>query len=107
MKSRWKDGAPGGGVPLRRVVPSRGIHRDQPGDRQPGGGAVLQQAWNRRAMDQRRQAGSEDDAALLPSVPLEPSPAGIELLAYNLGNLWAAAGTAEKDRELVADEFAA
>jgi hypothetical protein len=39
-------------------------------------------------MDQRRQAGSEDDAALLPSVPLEPSPAGIELLAYNLGNLW-------------------
>jgi len=29
-------------------------------------------------MDQGRQAGGEDDAALLPSVPLEPSPAGIE-----------------------------
>jgi len=29
---------------LWRTVPSRGINRDQPGDGQPGGGAVLQQA---------------------------------------------------------------
>jgi len=38
------EGAPGGGqggVPRRGVVPAGGIHRDQPGDRQPGSGAVL------------------------------------------------------------------
>src|SRR2546425_2507269 len=67
-----EDGAPGGGedrVPLWRAVPSRGIHRDQSGDRQPGGGAVLQQARHCRAMDQGGQAGGEDDSAQLPSVP--------------------------------------
>ena len=42
--SELEDGAAGGGqggVPLWRIVPAGGIHRDQPGDRQPGGGAVL------------------------------------------------------------------
>jgi hypothetical protein len=37
-----------------RAVPSRGIHRHQPGDGQPGGGAVLQQAGDGRAVDQGR-----------------------------------------------------
>jgi hypothetical protein len=35
------------------------------------GSAVLQQAGHGRAVDQGRQAGSEDDAAELPSVPVE------------------------------------
>jgi len=34
------------------------------------------------------QAGGDDDAALLPSFPLEPSRLALSLLAYNLGNLW-------------------
>jgi len=39
-----EDGAACGGqsgVPLRRIVSAGGIHRDQPGNGQPGGGAVL------------------------------------------------------------------
>jgi len=59
-----EDGAAGGsqgGVPLWRVVPSGGLHRDQPG--QPGGGAVLQQAGNRGTVDQGGKASGQDDAA--------------------------------------------
>src|SRR5579863_7519286 len=51
--------------------PAARLHRDQPGDGQPGGGAVLQQAGDGGAVDQGRQAGSEDDEAELPSVPVE------------------------------------
>jgi hypothetical protein len=40
-----------GGVSLRGVVPSCGIHRDQPGNGQPGGGAVLRQAGHRGTVD--------------------------------------------------------
>ncbi len=39
-----EDGAPRGGqggIPLWRIVPAGGIHCYEPGDRQPGGGAVL------------------------------------------------------------------
>jgi hypothetical protein len=46
-----------------------GVHRHQPGDGQPSGGAVLQQARHGRAVDQGRQAGGEDDALELPSFP--------------------------------------
>ena len=41
----WKIRAPGGGedrVSLWRTVPSGGVHRDDPGDGQPGSGAILQ-----------------------------------------------------------------
>ena len=58
--SELEDGAPSGGeggVSFRGVVASRGMHRDQPGDRQPGGGAVLQQAGNGGTVDQGEQAG--------------------------------------------------
>jgi hypothetical protein len=34
-----------------RVVPAGGVHRDQPGDAEPGGGAVLQQARDGGAVD--------------------------------------------------------
>src|SRR5713226_4724231 len=69
-----EDGPAGGGegrASCGGAVPARGIHRDQPDPTEPGGGAVLQQARHRRAMDQRRQAGGEDDAAELPSLSVE------------------------------------
>src|SRR5664280_602034 len=53
------------------VVPPSRIHRDQSGDGQSGGGPFLQQARDGGAMDQRRQAGGEDDAAELPSFPVQ------------------------------------
>jgi hypothetical protein len=53
------------------LFPRVGVHRDEPGNGQSGGGTVLQQARHRRAVDQRRQAGSEDDPAVLPSTPVE------------------------------------
>jgi hypothetical protein len=69
-----EDGAAGGGeggVSFSGVVPSRGIYRDQFGDRQPCSGAVLQQARNGGAMDQGRQTSSQDDSAQLPPVPFQ------------------------------------
>src|SRR5947209_10785659 len=38
-------------------------------------------------MDQGRQAGGEDDAAQLPSVP-NRTRLWLSVIAYNLGNLW-------------------
>jgi Transposase DDE domain group 1 len=59
------------------------------------------------AMDQGRQGGGEDDAALLPSVPLEPSVAGAEPVGVQPGESVAAARFAPRNRELVSDKFAA
>src|ERR1019366_4691022 len=104
-----KDGASGGGedrVPLWRAVPSRGIHRDQPGDRQPGDGAVLQQAEDGGAVDQGRQTGGEDDAAELPPVPVQRGTALAERDRLQLGQLVAAAGAAEGNRNVVVDQLA-
>jgi len=53
------------------LIPTSGLHRHEPEPAQPGSGAVLQQAWDSGAMDQRRQAGGEDDTAELPPVPVE------------------------------------
>ena len=52
-----------GGVPLRGIVPPRGVHRDQPRGLKPGYGTVLQQAWDSRAVDKGRQASGDEDAA--------------------------------------------
>src|SRR5208282_13621 len=52
-------GAAGGGegrVSLWGVVPSRRVHRGQPGDCRPGGGTLLQQKRCGRAVDQGRRA---------------------------------------------------
>src|SRR5207237_239375 len=83
-----------------------GVHRDQPGDTEPGSGAVLQQTGYGGAVDQGRQAGGEDDAALLPSVPLEPSAAGAEPAGLQPGE-FVSAGVAPRNRNLVAHEPAA
>src|ERR1017187_2028949 len=58
-------------------------------------------------MDQGGQAGGEDDAALLPSFPLQPSAAGAEPAGVQPGQSLAAAGVAQANRELVPDESAA
>ncbi len=58
-------------------------------------------------MDQRRQAGGEYDAALLPSVPLKPGAASAEPAGLKPGQFVAAADSAQTDRQLVADELAA
>src|ERR1035441_8850259 len=58
-------------------------------------------------MDQRGEASGEDDAAELSSFPLKPGAARAESAGLQPGEFVAAAGVAQADRELVADEFAA
>src|ERR1019366_9747893 len=68
---------------------------------------VLNEAGDSGAVDQGEQAGGQDDAALLPSVSLEPSTAGAEPAGLQPGEFVAAAGVAPRDRELVAHQPAA
>jgi hypothetical protein len=63
--------------------------------------------WDGGVVDQRRQAGGEDDAAELSSIPVEWSAAMAEPDRLQLGKPVAAAGAAEEDRELVADQLTA
>jgi len=63
---------------LGGVVPSRRIHRNQLGDGQPGGGTVLQQTGHGGAVDQRREASREDDAAELPPISVQRGAAVAE-----------------------------
>jgi hypothetical protein len=58
------------------------------------------------AVDQGRQASGEDDAAELPSVPVQRC-AVAERDRLQSGEPVAAAGAAKENRQLVADEFAA
>jgi hypothetical protein len=58
-------------------------------------------------VDQGRQAGGEDDTAELSSIPGQRSALAVELAGVQLGKPVAAAGVAEEDLELVADQFAA
>jgi hypothetical protein len=58
-------------------------------------------------MDQGGKAGGQDDAALLPSVSLEPSAAGTEPAGLQPGEFVAATDTAPTNRELDVDESAA
>ncbi len=92
---------------LSGLFPPRGVHRDQPGNGQPGDSAILQQAGNGGAVDQRGQAGGEDDAAELPLVPVQRGAAVAEYARVLPGEPVAVAGAADEDRELVVDEFAA
>ncbi len=54
-------------------------------------------------MDHGRQAGSEDDAVELPSLPVERGAPGVERDCLQPGEPVASVGAAEEDRELVAD----
>jgi hypothetical protein len=89
------------------VISSRGLHRDEPDPAKPGGGAVPQQARHLRAVDQGRQASGEDDAVELPPVPIERSAGVAECDCLQPGESVAAAGAAEENRQVVADQLAA
>jgi len=65
------------------------------------------QAGKRRAMDQGRQAGGEDDTAARPPIPLQRGAALAERHYLQPGESVAATGTAGQDRQLVADESGA
>ena len=58
------------------------------------------------AVDQGRQTGHALDKAVVPAVPGERGTAATERAGLQPGQLVAAAGTAEQDQELVADELA-
>jgi len=96
-----------GGVSCCGVVPTTGVHCDQLGDAESGGGALLQQTRDGGAVDQGRQAGGQDDAAFLSSVSLQSSAAGAEPAGLQSGQFVAAADAAPTNRELVSDQFAA
>jgi hypothetical protein len=91
----------------RRVVPARRVHRHEHELAEPLGGALLQQARHGRAVDQGRQAGDELDAAVVPSLPVERSAVATRRAGLQPWQPLAAAGAAEPDQELVADELAA
>ncbi len=66
--------------------------------------------YNKRdigAVDQGRQASSEDDPVELPPVPIQRGATVAECDRLQPGEPVAAVGTAEEDRQLVADQLAA
>jgi hypothetical protein len=84
------DDSPAGGgegrIPLRGIVPSRGLHRDQSWDVKPGGGALLQQARHGRIKESKQ-------AVALTRLSCHRFRANevrlwLSLITYNLGNLW-------------------
>src|SRR6516164_205813 len=58
-------------------------------------------------MDQRGQASSKDDAPELPPLPVERGAVVAERDRLQSGEPVAAAGTAEENRQMVADQLAA
>src|SRR6266542_6367172 len=85
-----EDGAAGGGqggVPLWRAVPARGIHRDQPGDRQPGGGALLQQARDGEQWIKEGKQAVKMTRLSCHRFRSNEVRLWLSLIAYNLGNL--------------------
>ena len=91
-----KSGGQGGASP-GRTVPASGLYRHEPEFAEPGGGAVLQQARDSRTVAQRGQAGSEDDAAELPPIPIQRGAAMVECDRLQPGEPMGAAGAAEED----------
>jgi len=73
---------------------------------EPGSGAVLQQARDSRTVDQGRQASDALDPAVVSSVPGQRSVLAVERIGLQPGEPVAAAGAAEEDRPLVADQLA-
>jgi Transposase DDE domain group 1 len=104
------DGAAGGGeggVALWGIVSSRGLHRDDPRDGQPRGGAVLQQARDSGTVDQGGQGSGETDPVELPPSPGKRGAVVAECDRLQSGEPLAAARAAEADRHVVANEPAA
>jgi hypothetical protein len=106
----WKTAAPSGGeggASRPGFVPTGRVHRNQPDPAQPGGSTLLQRARNLEAVDQGRRAGGEVETAELPPVPVERGAAVAERDRLQPGKSLAAAGAAQENRQLVADQLAA
>ena len=88
----------------RRRSAKRRLHRDESPAPQSRRRAVLQQARDRRAMDQGRQAGGALDAPVVSSVPGERGPVAAERARVQLGESVAAARPTDADRHVVADQ---
>ena len=91
----------------RRAVSACRLHRDESPALQSRRRAVLQQARDRRAMDQGRQAGDALDAALVSPLPGERGPVAVERARVQPRQRVAATGTAQAHRALVVDQPAA
>ena len=92
---------------LGELFPPRWLHRHEHELAKSLGGAFLQQARHRRAVDQGRQASDALDAAVVPSISSERGAAATERHRLRPGEHVAATGAAAQDQELVADELAA
>src|SRR5262249_44167190 len=66
-----------GRVLLWRIVPAGGIHCDEPGDRQPGGRAVLQQTRDGGAVLKRRDRPRNCLWRWMTSIPEAPKMVSI------------------------------
>src|SRR5271169_960440 len=105
------DDSPAGGgenrVPLRGVVSPCRLYRYQLGARQPGGGALLQQARHGRTMDKGKQAGGRDDATFLSPLSRQRGAAVVEPDRLQPREFVATPSAARADQEVVADQLAA
>ncbi len=106
LEDSTQGGGQGGASP-RGAVPASRIHCDELDASESGGGAVLQQARYSGAVDQRRKASGEDDAAQLPQVPIQRGSAVADHHCLQPGKPLAAIGAAEENRQLVLDQLAA
>ena len=86
-----------GGVSCWGVVPASGVHRDQPGDAEPGGGALLQQAGDGGAVDQGGKQAVKMTRLSCHRFRSNQVRLALSLLAYNLGNLWRRLAFAESE----------
>ena len=73
------------GAPRRRAVPARRLHRDESPGLESRGRAVLQQARDRRAMDQQAAHWTRLSCHRFRANEVRLQ---LSVLAYNLGNLW-------------------
>ena len=78
----------------RNRAPTTGVRRNQPGDVRS---AVVERARDGGAVDQGRQAGGEDDPAILSPLSLQRGAAGVEPAGLQPGELVAATGAAVAD----------
>ena len=92
-----EDGAAGGGqgrVPLRGVVPPRGVHCDEPHGGEPGGGALLQQTGTAEQWIKEGKQAVKMTRLSCHRFQANEVRLWLSLIAYNLGNPLAATGTA-------------
>jgi hypothetical protein len=96
-----------GRAPCWQAVPARRVHRDELDAPESIRRPVLQQARDRPAMDQGRQAGDPLDAPVVSPVPGQRGAPAAERARLQLGESLAAIGVADASRDVVAHQPAA